>query len=409
MRISQDVALKEVPSLRIIRVILFNSFYCKMAVETDDLRIDDIAPINDRAVPTGGYDITGLITETRITESVHSYANFGKIDIVDARNLFEEALINGQERLYIEFEKYTYIDGEEIVDKFAKNYYVTKLFNYQKVNKKQIYSLEFVSPFAYKNLDRRISRSYCKDFPENVIYDIFVNDLEIPEKWVYKHPETSSYQLSFIIPNYRPFNAIQWVQKSIVSLLPSSGEAPIACPWVVYETFYSGIRIEPYANFKTGYSEEDTTGRSDKIITETFVDNLFFNYGFGSRDDFKQRKKRIIDLKSSFAFNKYDNTQNAAYGSNRYLLDVAQKTFYTDEDRDGQHCEYDYRNWPNAVTIEEYAPIAPHEFCNENAPKLQNSNYTYYVPYNSKLNGDEENTRPYNYQFGDEKNNSKRN
>lgn len=419
MRLHQDVALQQVPSLRIIRIILYPTVYSKVAVETNDLKVTTL-PIGDRKVPEGGFDITAIVSKTTITESVFSLANFGEITVFDARNLLEEALINGQERIYIEFEKITLVNGRKVTDRFAKNYYVTELKDYYRDNKKQTYTLSFVSHFAYKNLTNRISKGFCKKYPEEIIEHILTEFLDIPQECVEVWPEKSTNKLSLVVPNFRPFTAIKWVLKSIVTVLPSGGEQ-IPSPWVIYETFFGGvIRLEPYLIFKTGYSDEGGGGGEgsvlssfavgnyrNKIITETFYQNKFFNYGFGSKGDFQQRKQTILEMDSNLSFNKYSKGESGSYGSNRYLLDVAQKTFYTDDPKDNQHAEYDYRNWPNAITIEEYAPFAPHDLSNENAPKLQDTNYNYFVPYNSMANGNQENTFPYNYKFSDEKMNNK--
>ena len=106
-----------------------------------------------------GYDITRAVIELEITESIHSLAVVGSVSIIDNFNLFQDARIHGQEKIYINFKRYNPESKQYDLD-LQRDFLVVNLRNYERGEFRAAYTLEFASPHIYWDKVKRIGRAY---------------------------------------------------------------------------------------------------------------------------------------------------------------------------------------------------------------------------------------------------------
>lgn len=259
--------------------------------------------------------------------------------------------------------------------------------------------------------------------PEQFIYHLLRKDLEIPPERIFLygyHPADSnmrdhSYRrMKLIIPGWRPLQAIKWLIRNTYS---ETGQ-----PWYVYETITSGIRIEPYEMLITEFGDTEnedatkakllSTGRVTKVMTGTYKYNQQFTADPASKTYYQDMHEKIWELTTNFSFDMLNKAAGGAFSSQEWYVDIATKftipnnivpisdttlryCYVIDDEKDKISKAYAP---PFAMKIEER--IKP-----SHAPNFQETNYTYYVPYNTALHGMTEETFPYNSPFDYDDNN----
>ena len=150
------------------------------------------------------YDLIEIVIE----ESIDTPVLKGYARILDALNLIEYLPIVGEEKLEL---SYT-IPGETKV--YTKVFHVYGYTSPERQNDRTLkYDLLFVSSeFKYNGVNR-IQKSYTKR-SDQIIFDILANYLQIAEATPPKTFTTdpSCDVLDVIIPNLRPFQAIEFVR-----------------------------------------------------------------------------------------------------------------------------------------------------------------------------------------------------
>lgn len=389
------------------------------------------------------FDITSLIDEISITENIYSFAVYGHILIMDALNMFEEISVNGQEMVFIKIRKYNEDNSEsELIQRY---FYVTNMSLYDRQSRKQVYKLDLISPHAMKNLLKRVSRPYGfvhletpKFFyeptnhstigkidierPEHMIWHILTNDLEYPPDKVFCVDRTTAYPsesikpMKVIIPNWKPFTAIQWLVRNTTSKQDGSR---VTFPWMVYETLLGGIRIEPWNLFKTAYQDNDNDpsfwenmGRPAKVIKEPYLYSTLLEKDILGGQQWSELRRKILQFSTGFSFNRYEQVQKGLARSTNAYINPSFKKFQFPGQEGLTETLYSTnvvdRNLPYQLETvygqENFIAIA--ENVEDGAPDLvKDSQYMYFTVYNNVLHGfpeDEESllaTKPYNYGF----------
>lgn len=403
------------------------------------------------AIPKEPYfDITGIVQEISITESVYSMSVTGHILVIDAMNMFEEMSINGQEMVYIKLTRTVNDnDGNPVNASIPRYFYVSNMSAYDRESQKQLYKLDLVTPHAMQNLRKRIQRAYGYNLTpettfqyttsdgekvnatkaEHMIYHIMNFDLKIPESKIFMidvgTPEKPSSKpfisetirdIKAMIPNWRPFVAIQWLLKNAVSL--DGGTARVTFPWVAYETLLSGFRIEPWQLFRSSYGDLNfwsKLGRfQNKVVVDPFVySTAIVNEGEGY---YKELRRKILEFSTSFSFNKYEGFHEGSARSTNLYINPLMKTFQQpgqpgltetkfmrkENDKDTPAIKYDLLKLydPYYLPLNDYVSNDTEEDLN----MVESSEHLYVTIYNSVLHGMPEEsgqgiseTTPYNY------------
>ena len=180
-----------------------------------DVRVDDV-----RIVSLNGMDVSIVdhFAMVEIYESLFSNNITGRVSVIDATNLPESLPLTGQEMLLFTFST----PGTEPISKL---FIIDKISERvpTKNDKTQIYDLHFISPFFLMNITKKVSKSY-KGRISGMVKDIFYsylakldegNDFGGEAPRIKIEPTFGSHK--FVIPNWRPNAAINWLSKRSVS------------------------------------------------------------------------------------------------------------------------------------------------------------------------------------------------
>jgi hypothetical protein len=157
-------------------------------------------------VNSGGQtiDLRNIFVEMQIFQDIYSSVMNGNILINDGNDTFGAFYFCGNEYLKVS------------IDKPGLGLPLERLFRvYKTTDRKpstdsgQTYILHFASDEMISSEQILVSKAYKSKKIKDVVYDILVNELKVDIQRI-KSLEDTSGNFDFIIPNYRPFEAIQW-------------------------------------------------------------------------------------------------------------------------------------------------------------------------------------------------------
>ena len=167
-----------------------------------DYEIQSLELIN-----SGGQsiDLRSIFVELQIFQDIYSSVMNGNIVVTDGNDVFSNFYFVGNEYLRIK------IDKPGLGRPLERMFRVYKSSDRHPQNDSgQMYTLHFCSDELISSNQILVSKSYKSSKVKDVVSDILVKELNIDSSRIYKL-ENSSGNFDFIIPNYRPFEAIQWV------------------------------------------------------------------------------------------------------------------------------------------------------------------------------------------------------
>jgi len=239
-------------------------------------------------------EMKDLVISIDIYESLMSPYIKVELGIMDAANFLETAPILGQEKVTIKL--------TEGGNKLVKVFYVGAVDNYIRANNQAaMYTLKLVTPEQMMNSLVLVSQAYSGKFSKAV--DDIVRDYLNGK--VKKLEETNG-NYKVIIPNWNPFQAIDWlVRRSMDSK---------QTPFAFYETFNDGFIMESY------------TTMFAKPVYNKFV----HKGGTDAKNDSGQLQASFnvaieYDLKDYS--NTYKNTLRGTFGAGLHTVDIATRTY----------------------------------------------------------------------------------
>jgi len=181
-------------------------------------------------------DVSGIVSTINIYEDIFSMTVSGDILFKDTNNLVLNAPIIGEEKLLLKIQTpQTSPKVHNETDTSVIDYVVTPLQIY-KINKVTgagenaiMYSLNFTTQEAFRNQISRISQSYKGD-PAEIVEKI-LRDQNYLDSTRKLFVEPTSNMLKMVVPNKKPFNAIQHLCE--VSNSKQNGQSPT---YLFYET-----------------------------------------------------------------------------------------------------------------------------------------------------------------------------
>ena len=284
----------------------------------------------------GRYDLIPHLRELNIYESIFSNSLTANITLDEAVNLPARIPIVGEERIEIDIESPgmgdTFDDGTPIFNPLVM--FVHKIVNQQlKTPQSQHFSLELVSEQYLNNAHSRVSKSYNDKRANQIALDIWSN---------YLKPETGNMSSGIfepterieqcVIPNWTPFQAINWLAKR-----SNSNKYKKAANYVYYETLTGNY-------FR---SLDSLMGAESK--------HLIFTLEPGKVDAYKSDrfKKGIIPCEAIDIAHKPElvkNINRGCYSSKLITHDIVTKQIY----------QHDYslaEEWLNTEHLNEAPPI----------------------------------------------------
>lgn len=300
-------------------------------------------------------EISRLVTDFTITESIYLPSLVLELNIKDPLNMIEEFQLSGQEKIKITISKKPHDSND--VKTITKDFYVTEYPVYGKYpNRLQVYKLKGISEHAFLSKFQRVSRAYngnLKDF----VFDILTRDLSY-DGYSIKMSDRSSGTASFIVPNLAPLDAIAWALRRAFD---SGGS-----PWYCYESLYDGIRVVPQGEMV----------QKDPYYTYYELFNL--NKDPLSAEDYDQRRSMITSIASDLKMSKYIAGANGAFGATTEYVDIHTKKRIKRRFEYGN--EFDRMEWtnPNGINLSPSFEINGQNLDKYNAARLT------YLPINSK-------------------------
>jgi len=185
---------------------------------------------------TRGENISAMVIELNVYESLYNHAITGSLVIVDTRNLIGNLPIQGTERLSFrlatKLDTYSSADSIDFTEERGNPMHVYKLANREQVNDTtQSYTLHFCSREFLRNMRTKVSESFTGRMDE-AVYSIFKRPEYLDSKKKLFFQKTRN-QDKIVIPNVSPVDAIKLLAKrSLPSNLKDTGGAG----YLFYET-----------------------------------------------------------------------------------------------------------------------------------------------------------------------------
>jgi hypothetical protein len=176
-------------------------------LNTRDFNLSQLALIT----PVGTIDLRYIMTELSYHEDLFSNFISGYVMVTEANAYSELLSLTGNEFLFIEFSKST--DSNVKISKYFRAY---KMGN-RKLSANMVtesYCLYFCSEELLLSDQYKISKAYSNQTIDAIITDIckMSPGLNIgPKKFDPKNIEKSYGTYSFVVPNLKPFDAINWL------------------------------------------------------------------------------------------------------------------------------------------------------------------------------------------------------
>lgn len=153
------------------------------------------------------FDVKNILVELSYNEDLFNNTASGYLMVVDSSGFIEKLQMNGNEFIRMTFGKAD--TTTNIIDKTFRIFKVAKRTPENEGNT-ETYSLYFCSEELLLSEQYKISKSYKgKDIAYD-IKDILTNFLKVPSKKI-ANIEATTGIYDFIVPNIKPFDAINWL------------------------------------------------------------------------------------------------------------------------------------------------------------------------------------------------------
>ena len=247
-----------------------------------------------------GIDITNLMEELNIFDSIFSTSVSGNIIIRDSIGLVEKLPLAGNETLNVTLIK-PGTNGEE---KFEKVFKIYKLSERKPTtNLSEVYTLHFCSFSQFFSQQIKISRSYPYKTYSTVIDNILKDELKIPANKIYV--SRSFGNVNVTIPNLHPLDACKWLAKRTLD----SVSAP---SYLFFENINDGYIFASLENlYEFFYTYLEYSHNIQTAPNATSSDNVF-GVNYSEMDQ---------------GFNVLSSIKNGVYASTHLGIDLTTLSF----------------------------------------------------------------------------------
>ena len=270
-------------------------------------------------------DLKYIVIEMNIYESIYKNAVTGSIVITDAKNQIGRLEVQGLERIAFKLASPGITDAEDLLDASVETgepFHVYKITDRKQVNQGLlVYTLHFASREFMRNLRTKVSQAY------NGRLDMAVQKILRDEKYIdtrkrLKYEKTGNSD-KIVIPNLRPFDAIQMIANKSI---PANSRSAVGY------FFYQTVKGFRFRSWESMVSNQGSTPRRPK--------QRFHYMPLKHKDDSVENKIEH-DFKSvqSYRFinNFHDVAANTALGT--YAHKVISYNFF---DKSYTSPEYNY-------------------------------------------------------------------
>ena len=283
---------------------------------------------------TEGENISNMVVELNIYESLYNHAITGSLVIADTRNLISNLPIQGTERLSFrlatKLDSYSSEDSIDFTEATGNPMHVYKLTNKEQPNDTtQVYTLHFCSREFLRNMRTKVSKSYTGRMDE-AVNSIFKDSEYLDSKKKLFFQKTRN-QDKVVIPNMTPIDAIKMLGKrSLPSNLNDTGGAG----YLFYETT-KGFHFRSFESLCVTKSGEQVKAKQKFRYIYVPVDR----FGHEVLDDEGKKLDKIMEGFQSveqyrFLNNFHDvaaNTMLGTYGHTVITHNLYSKSYKKDE------------------------------------------------------------------------------
>jgi len=183
-----------------------------------------------------GENISNMVVELNVYESIYNHAITGTLVIADSRNLIGNLPIQGTERLSFrlgtKLNTYHHNNSLDFTEEGGYPLHIYKLSNKEQLNDNvQTYTLHFCSKEFLRNIRTKVSESFSGRM-DQAVYSIFKRPEYLNSKKKLFFQKTRN-QDKIVIPNITPMSAIKMLAKRS---LPTNTNDTGGAGYLFYET-----------------------------------------------------------------------------------------------------------------------------------------------------------------------------
>jgi hypothetical protein len=174
----------------------------------------------DQANEVVRFNILPQVMSLSLVEDITLQCITGEINVADAQDIRTILPLTGLERLELKF--YTpgasQLDRVDALEEKTEPFYIYKIEKIRPsggIGRQQVYRIHFTSREAYRNSITRVSKAFAGPV-ENGVAEILLDNQFLDSRKPFYVEETKTNP-KFVIPNVKPFKAIQMLSQSAIS------------------------------------------------------------------------------------------------------------------------------------------------------------------------------------------------
>lgn len=148
-------------------------------------------------------DVSQIILELVIHQTMDSPYMYGHVIIADTQSLMNKFSMNGYEFLDISYDRST--ADSPIEGKFS----IYLISDRKPIQGGEVYKMHFCSRQSLISDSTVISKAYYRSAISDIVADILINYLDVPEKNIILEETAGAYDI--VVADKRPFEAITWL------------------------------------------------------------------------------------------------------------------------------------------------------------------------------------------------------
>lgn len=259
---------------------------------------------------SGVFDLSNVFVQINIYEDLFSFTFSGNLLVVESENFTGKEKILGGERLILEFESMTEIEGQLALVNVNLTAIITKISAEGAITSGMAkkYVIDFVSIDHISNMRKKISKSFLKK-PFHEIVKFCVNALESDSKL--KLEQSKNIIERIIIPFWTPFRAISWCCDKAVQT--QSRKSNSLSSFLFYQTLYNtedstNVDVSSYFHFVS----------IDSLLKKPPKNTIV--YGIKNTDTYKKDPKKFVDAEAFEVVESFDYLKLGIQGAYTSIL-----------------------------------------------------------------------------------------
>lgn len=209
-------------------------------IHVQDFVLESCKIVTGQAKP---MDFRYMVVEINYYEDIYNSCITGNMVINDSNNFLNGLGFNGNEYLLLSFTK------PGMAKKIEKTFRIYKVSNRTLVkDQNENYVLHFCSEELILSEQYRVSKSYRGAKISDMVKDIVLNQLNVlPTKFQDANIEETQGVRDLIVPNIKPFEALNWLSTYAISNSPQTAGSP----YLFYENL-NGYNFRSLQSLFTG-------------------------------------------------------------------------------------------------------------------------------------------------------------